>query len=276
MLDWLKPPVVCETATLPNCGVSSLWFEMSAVGCPIDESKLQRLNISELQERICATTQSPNSAQSQAMICQARIQESRWLTEAILQLKVRPEDEGFSWLAGQWIDFSCVIEGQEQVAGYSICSAAGQGSFELLVRKSSHPVSAWLHSADRGGASVLIQGGAGRCVYLPNQHPEVVCLAGGIGVAPIVSILRTARLHQQPATFYHSVRHRDELVFADEFPSAQVIVTSEDQRLDFPTVARQHGGHPHYFVCGPRSFIDEAVSLLPQHGAINVHCERWW
>ena len=210
------------------------------------------------------------------MISPALIQEYTALTEEILQLRVTPEREQFSWLAGQWIDFACVIEGQEHVAGYSICSAAGSGPFELLVRRSSHRVSSWLHHADRSGSSIRIQGGSGTCVYLPERHQEIVCLAGGIGITPIISMLRTARHHQQSATLYHSVRDREELIFAHEFPNAHFVVTREGQRLDFANVARQHGGHAHYFLCGPRSFIDEATEKLSQHGAHNVHFERWW
>ena len=210
------------------------------------------------------------------MISSALIQDYYALTDEILQLKILPEHEQFSWLAGQWIDFECVIDGQERVAGYSICSAAGSGAFELLVRRSRHPVSTWLHHADRSGASIRIQGGSGTCVYRPERHREIVCLAGGIGVAPIISMMRTARQHQRPATLYHTVRERDELIFAHEFPSAHYVVTSEGQRLNFADVARQHGGHAHYFLCGPRSLIDEAAEQLPHYGAQNVHFERWW
>ena len=210
------------------------------------------------------------------MISPAHIQEYHLLTEEIVKLKVTPENEQFSWLAGQWIDFSCMIDDQEQVAGYSICSAAGKGSFELLVRKSRHPVSLWLHQANRSGASILIQGGSGSCVYLPEQHQEIVCLAGGIGITPIISMLRTARQHQKNATLYHSVRHREELLFAEEFPDSHYTVTAEGHRLDFTTIALKHGKHTHYFLCGPRSFIDEAAAVLSQAGCVNVHFERWW
>lgn len=210
------------------------------------------------------------------MITHALIQESNALTEEIIQLKVTPEDQAFSWLAGQWIDFECIIEGQTRVAGYSICSAAGHGAFELLVRRSRHPVSIWLHEADRSGESIRIQGGSGDCVYLPEQHEELVCIAGGIGITPLISMLRTARQYQRPATMYHSVRQRDELLFADEFPDAHMFVTGEDQRLDFTSIVARHGVGVHYFLCGPRSFIDEGAETLARGGAQHVHFERWW
>lgn len=210
------------------------------------------------------------------MISPAMIQDAHTLTPEILQLKICPDHDQFSWLAGQWIDFSCVIDGQEQVAGYSICSAAGQGAFELLVRRSRHPISDWLHRADRSGTSVLIQGGSGDCVYLPEQHEDIVGIAGGIGITPIISMMRTARQHKKPSTLYHAVRHRDELIFAHEFPQAHFMVSSEGQRLDFEAIARQHGPHVHYFLCGPQAFIDEGAHRLPQHGAQHVHFERWW
>lgn len=210
------------------------------------------------------------------MICSAQIEKSQALTQDIIRLEILPENEQFSWLAGQWIDFSVRVEDQEHVAGYSICSAAGSGPFELLVRKSRHPVSLWLHSADRSNTSVLIQGGSGECVYHPEKHDDIVCIAGGIGITPIISMLRTAYQVEKPATLYHSVKHRNELIFAHEFPEAHYVVTSEGQRLNFPHIAKKHGSSAHYFLCGPQSFIDEAAHQLPLHGAQNVHFERWW
>ena len=210
------------------------------------------------------------------MISEAKITKYQKLTEEIVQLEIDPLNENFSWLAGQWVDFSRIIDGEESVAGYSICSAAGSGPFELLVRRSRHPVSAWLHTDDRRGCSVLIQGGSGKCVYDPEQHDEIVCLAGGIGVTPLISMLRTARRHNRPATFYHTVRHRDELIFMREFEEGHFVVTSEGSRLDFNDIAERHGPRCHYFICGPRSFIDDSEAQLKNSGAVFVHFERWW
>lgn len=223
-----------------------------------------------------STSYHPEHGERTIMICSARIQESQVLTQDIIRLNIVPDNEQFSWLAGQWIDFSVWVEDQEHVAGYSICSAAGSGSFELVIRKSRHPVSLWLHSANRSNSSVLIQGGSGGCIYYPEKHEDIVCIAGGIGITPIISMLRTAHQAEKSATLYHSVKHRDELIFANEFPDAHYVVTSEDQRLDFPQIAQQHGKFAHYFLCGPQSFIDEAAYKLPLHGAQNVHFERWW
>ena len=226
--------------------------------------------------RLLSTSYYPVHGERTIMICSARIQECQVLTQDIIRLNILPENEQFSWLAGQWIDFSVRIDEQEHVAGYSICSAAGRGPFELLVRKSRHPVSLWLHSADRSNTTVLIQGGSGECVYHPEKHEAIVCIAGGIGITPIISMLRTAQQAEKPATLYHSVKHRNELIFAHEFPDAHYVVTSESQRLDFPHIARQYGKSTHYFLCGPQSFIDEAAHQLPLHGAHNIHFERWW
>ena len=210
------------------------------------------------------------------MISEAKITKYQKLTDEIVQLEIDPSNRDFSWLAGQWVDFSCVIGDQEYVAGYSICSAAGSGPFELLVRRSRHPVSSWLHTDDRRGCSVLIQGGSGTCVYDPEKHGEIVCLAGGIGVTPLVSMLRTARQHDRPATFYHTVRYRDELIFVREFEEGHFVVTSEGSRLDFNKIAERHGPRCHYFICGPRPFIDESEAQLKKSGAEFIHFERWW
>ena len=97
---------------------------------------------------------------------------------------------GFS--AGQWVDLFVTIEGAEAVGGYSITSSpAEQTSIRLAVKHdgSDHPVTNWLHDAARAGDVVEVSLG-GDFTYTPDEARSVVLIGGGIGMTPLMSIVR--------------------------------------------------------------------------------------
>jgi predicted ferric reductase len=55
--------------------------------------------------------------------------------------------------------------------------------------------------------------------YWPHQRQ--IWVAGGIGVAPFLSMARSRRDGDPPVDLYYCVRHRDEAVFADELRSIE-------------------------------------------------------
>ena len=69
-------------------------------------------------------------------------------------------------------------------------------------------VSQWLSSADRSGAPVRLFGPLGKASFQPERdNADLVCVAGGSGLAPILSILDRA------ATAGHFERHRANVFF---------------------------------------------------------------
>ena len=202
----------------------------------------------------------------------AQIQLLRPKTADHLSLRITPSDREYSWEAGQWIDFS--VPGQMRMAGYSICSPKGQGTFEILVRRSIHPVTKWLFSDAKIGSSVFISKASGSCIYNPEEHQEIVCFAGGVGITPMISMIRTARRLGKKATLYYAVKDIANNPYPEEIQEGDLFVGT--RRLSFSQLCRQHTVDTHFFLCGPRNFIDEGVQTLQQCGYKNIHFERWW
>ena len=122
---------------------------------------------------------------------------------------------GFS--AGQWVDLFVSIEGAEAVGGYSITSSpADQSTIRLAVKHdgSDHPVTNWLHDDAREGDLVEVSLG-GEFTYTPDEAPSVVLIGGGIGMTPLMSIVRAvdemARL--TCLTLVYSASSPDEILF---------------------------------------------------------------
>ena len=202
----------------------------------------------------------------------ARIQLIRPKTPDHLALRITPSELDYLWEAGQWVDFA--VPGQLHVAGYSICSPQGTGTFELLVRRSSHPVTEWLFSSAQIGSPVIIGPASGSCIYKPHEHDTIVCFAGGVGITPMISMIRTARRLGKSATLYYAIKDQESNPYPEEIQAEELFIG--ENKLSFSHLCTQHTPQTHFFLCGPRNFIDDGVQTLQAHGYTNIHFERWW
>ena len=202
-----------------------------------------------------------------------------------VRVVVAVEDRNFSWVAGQWIDFAVQLNNERKVAGYSICSPTGTGGpIELLVRESSHPVSQWLHHLAKVGDRVLIQGGSGTCVYHPKENDKVVLIAGGIGITPVISMIRTAALTAFPLQMhlFYSSTHRQDIHFHQELQAlderfvVDIRCTGEgDSRFTAEEIIARCGTTARFYIMGPKAMMDAFSNDLRER-SISLHLERWW
>jgi glycine betaine catabolism B len=213
--------------------------------------------------------------------------------------------QGFSFLPGQWVDLFLEIGGKTQVGGYSITSppaAKGRDNqqIELAIKASeNNPVTAYLYHEAQPGQEFTLSQGQGECVYRPEMGQEVVLIAGGIGVTPLMSIFRTIR-DQQPETqaaLIYSAASVQEFAFAQEIrESAEKythllsVFTCTDldaelpdwvhfqERIDsfFLKMLKLPAGAL-YFLCGPSPMLREIEEILLGMGvpASKIFYEKW-
>ena len=122
----------------------------------------------------------------------ARIVELESDVAETVRVVLEVEDNQFSFLAGQWLNLGVQLDGELKVGGYSFASAPGiLPRFELGIRDSErNPVSRYFHRGARVGAEVVVDGGHGPCFYHPDEDIDLVLVAGGIGLTPMLSIAR--------------------------------------------------------------------------------------
>ena len=205
---------------------------------------------------------------------------------------------GFS--AGQWVDLFVTIEGAEAVGGYSITSSpADQTSVRLAVKHdgSDHPVTNWLHDYARAGDMVEVSLG-GDFTYTPDEAGSVVLIGGGIGMTPLMSIVRTvdemARLTR--LALVYSASSPDEMLFRREIES--IVARNSRIRCVFTvtrSVPETWDGHTGridgeflrtegidlgalFFICGPPGMIQDVAAILGALGVPGerVRYEQWW
>ncbi len=176
---------------------------------------------------------------------------------------------------------------------YSIACSPRQaehtGLLELLV-KTDVRGRADVHLADVAkGAEVEIDGPFGRLLLPdPLADPHLLFVSGGLGIAPLRSIMWTA-LELAPAPdigVVYSARSAKEFAFAAELRrlhgqgqiQLRLAITREVPdnweshrgRINQAMLAAAVGGHsPRCFVCGPDSFVGDVRSMLRDCGIPN-------
>lgn len=99
----------------------------------------------------------------------------------------------FTWQPGQFLNVQLKIDGKRVARSYTIASSPAQRQWlELTIKREPQGLaSSFLHGKMREGDLLSISGPAGRFVYSGDQQERVLLIAGGVGLTPVMSILRT-------------------------------------------------------------------------------------
>jgi ferredoxin-NADP reductase len=119
------------------------------------------------------------------------IKETRQATPTIRVLTLDLDGQEFVYRSGQWIDCYAVINGERKIVGYSLASSpATIDTIEIAVKESDNPVTEYVHGAARVGDTLFIDGGQGDVFYEDGMGDKIVLIGAGIGVAPLMGMLR--------------------------------------------------------------------------------------
>jgi ferredoxin-NADP reductase len=194
---------------------------------------------------------------------------------------------GFDFVPGQFLTFRIRANGSEFARCYSISSAPhAPGYLEVSIKRQGM-VSAALHGMARPGAMLSVKRPNGRFTYPAGDDRPMLLLAGGVGITPLMSMLRHA-VHAEPsrpvALLYSSASERD-FAFVDELtslgrrhPQARIILAASRDKMPSPHVypgrideALIRSAMPHVedaiaFICGPAPMVEGMRSLLDGMG----------
>ncbi|MEU9896910.1 2Fe-2S iron-sulfur cluster-binding protein [Streptomyces phaeochromogenes] len=214
----------------------------------------------------------------------------------------------FDFRPGQFFTLVADIDGRPVRRAYSASSAPGSARLEVTVKHvEGGRFSTHVHRSLRAGDRLAVRGPSGS-FHAGPQSPdatdardisdapdEIVLVAAGSGVTPMMSMIRT-RLAVRPGrdriALLYSSRSADEIIFADELNrlakdnpgrlTVTHVLTSLDGRLDADGVRRWITGlspapGAHYYTCGPGPLMDAVQFVLTGLGVPDelVHQEHY-
>jgi ferredoxin-NADP reductase len=190
--------------------------------------------------------------------------------------------------AGQHVDIRLSApDGYQAQRSYSIASAPGAEAIEIIVERIDEgEVSPYFHEAAAPGDTFEVRGPiGGHFIWTPDFPEPVLLVAGGSGIAPLLSILRHRVNTGATAPFLllYSARTWEDIVYRDEIlaaeandPAITVILTTTrgaagrshdyDRRIDPALISEvlQHWNQApgRVYVCGSNRFVEAATSGL--------------
>jgi ferredoxin-NADP reductase len=195
----------------------------------------------------------------------------------------------FDYEAGQYLNLALEIAGAPVRRSYTIASSpTRRGYCELTIkRKADGYASGHLHDTLSVGSRLKVSAPAGRFVFDRMSAKSVVLLAGGVGITPVMSMLRALTDGCWAGEIYlvFAARTRKDVIFEDEleylrkrFSNLHVTVTLSNEPDAAWTGARGRlteaflaGALPAardvpVYLCGPERMMDDTRAMLVAMG----------
>jgi naphthalene 1,2-dioxygenase ferredoxin reductase component len=229
-----------------------------------------------------------------ARIVKATVQAVEDLTHDIKRLLLRPA-KPVAFSPGQYVQLQFT---PEHARPYSMAGLGGDGLFEFHVRRvPDGRVTGYIASELKVGDGVKVSGPLGSA-YLRRKHEgPMLCVAGGTGLAPILSILRgaVAQGMRNPVHLYFGVRSPRDIYglawleqLQREHPglTVHVVVTSggdpATQRCGLVTdaIEQDHGDLSGWraYLCGSPPMVEAATIVARRKGiaAEHIHADAFY
>lgn len=213
--------------------------------------------------------------------------------------------EVFGFTQGQYLTLRRDVDGQDLRRSYSICAGVDDGELRVGVRQVNGGVfSNWINAHLKPGDTIQVMAPQGR-FFVPIERDtkrHYLGLAGGSGITPILSIMKTV-LGREPKSRFtliygnralKSTMFKEEIedlknkyltrlvlhhVFSDEATDAPINhgLMNRDKIAEFLRALVPAQGVDHAFVCGPYQMNDEAEAALLAAGVSEerIHIERF-
>ncbi len=223
-----------------------------------------------------------------------QIDRNEWLTPSTILLtlkKSETERKVFGYHPGQYAAIAFSSHGRPSVARcFSITSSPMEEDVLQFSIRVHGTFTSRLKDLEPGSA-VSVRGPFGGFVLDSNKHHDVIFAAGGIGIAPFMSMLH----HMYAVAFPHdiqllySVHDQSDIPFIDELKelerampnlhityavsqgdtgtlAGQTVVRGRIGAAELQTALGGQQANKTLFICGPQAFMTSLVKLAKIHG----------
>jgi ferredoxin-NADP reductase/mono/diheme cytochrome c family protein len=197
---------------------------------------------------------------------------------------VVPSDKKLDARPGQFLTFSFLFDGKKVTRSYSICSSpARSGYVEITPKRVSHGcASVFLNERASVGMTVEAHGAFGQFCFDESKHQNVVLLAAGSGIAPMMAMLRYMDdvCLETTVTLLYCVRTSNDIIFHGELDELRGRLKNFQYHLllsqphtqwpgprghisrEFIENTIKEPASSDFFLCGPPAFMEASRGIL--------------
>jgi len=224
-----------------------------------------------------------------------------------VRFEIPPElRETFAFRAGQHLTLKATIDGEEVRRNYSLCTAPDDEDWMVTVKRIAGGVfSNWVGDHLKPGdvIDVMPPHGSFTCQFDRGESRRYVAFAGGSGITPVISLIRTALRHEPGSRFtlFYGNRDSSSVIFLDALADLKDRYMGRFELYHF--LAEEEGdvalfngmldkancgtaiehlvgdaaGVDAWFICGPGPMMDAAESALLERDVAKdrIHIERF-
>lgn len=195
----------------------------------------------------------------------------------------------FNYLPGQFLTFTVTPRGQKVKRSYTIASSPTRRDFcEVTVRYEQHGlVSGYLHEHVHEGELLQVTAPSGKFTFAGQDASSIVLIAGGVGVTPMMSVIRYLTDRSWPGDIYliYGCKADDDVIYREEIEYLQKryanlhvsLVADQVDPARWPyatgriTKELLSGAVPniearHVHLCGPKPMMDAVKEMLTELG----------
>ncbi len=124
----------------------------------------------------------------------------------------------FESISGQYINLMLTIDGKKVNRSYTISSSPTRHAYVEISVKKDGLASTFLHTQVKEGDTIKVGAPAGKFYFAGDEAKRVVLVAGGVGITPMMSVIRslTDRCWAGEMYLLFAVRTRKDVVFERE------------------------------------------------------------
>ena len=214
--------------------------------------------------------------------------------------------DAFAFKAGQHLTLRATINGEEVRRNYSLCTAPAESDWMVTVKRIGGGLfSNWVGDQLKAGdtVEVMVPHGSFTTDFGPARQRHLVGIAGGSGITPVMSLIKTL-LREEPGsrfTLLYGNRDSSSVIFLEALAGLKDkhlgrleiyhFLDSEDQDIELfngmlnrerleeaigalvPDSAEVDG----WFICGPGPMMDAAEGVLLDRNVAKdrIHIERF-
>jgi ring-1,2-phenylacetyl-CoA epoxidase subunit PaaE len=214
--------------------------------------------------------------------------------------------EAFAFRAGQHLTLRAIIDGEEVRRNYSLCTAPAEGDWMVTVKRIGGGLfSNWVGDRLKAGDTieVMVPHGSFTTEFDARNKRHLVGIAGGSGITPVMSLVRTL-LREEPNsrfTLLYGNRDSSSIIFLEALAALKDkhlgrleiyhFLDAEEQDIELfngmlnrerleeaiPALVQDAAEVDGWFICGPGPMMDAAEGALLDRNVPKerIHIERF-